>query len=273
MSDDSSIGTHVVAISARQLGVAVDQLRSIDSDRLLKLRVKSGEHLAAILLTAFLGAPPVEMDEDGGMDFVFQLDLNDDMRRVFSGRPRVAFEAKSLVGDFRRKFSQMEEIDRSGGSSIGMGTSVVVQYARDIIEAGLPQLRRCVDQFDRKSVGADCSRNSFLIVHPFESFALETITSTFMAPHMPEIPPDINLDTVWVLWVPDHLTMWSRQERQWSELIFTAFDPDDPLKDAYRDHELSALQIASSELLSAIGVTRPDPYNFVVRADIPEESD
>lgn len=85
-----------------------------------------------------------------------------------------------------------------------------------------------------------------------------------MAPHLAPLPVDIHLDTVWVLWFPDHLTMWSRERGEWIELLFTTYDP------RYQEEsDLSVLQQVSSELLSALGYSGGDPYYFSVISTSP----
>ncbi|MEU4162562.1 hypothetical protein [Actinoplanes sp. NPDC026670] len=265
MEDNSAVGTHVVVIPAARLDLAVERLLSLGTDALRHLKVKSGEPLAAILLTAFLGVPPLKIDEAGGVDFAFSINIDDQGKRIFSRWPSVAFEAKSLAGGFRRQFAQMEKLERDGGSSIGTETSVIIRTASDILTEGFPQIREAARQLDLK-ISEECSRNAFLIIHPFEHFAVETVSSHVMAPHLPAIPSDINLDSVWVLWFPDHLTMWSKERQEWIELIFTAFNPEDPDSDEYRDPDLTALQIASSRMLSVLTHRHGDPYNFSLTA-------
>ncbi len=36
-----------------------------------------------------------------------------------------------------------------------------------------------------------------------------------------------DLDTVWALWHPNHLTMWSRKRDEWINLLFDLMNPDE----------------------------------------------
>jgi hypothetical protein len=72
------------------------------------------------------------------------------------------------------------------------------------------------------------------------------------------------LDSVWVLWVPDHLTVWSRKEQGWKDFIFSAFDPDAAVDAALM--EPSVLQAAESRFLEMTGVSGGSPYRFELSA-------
>ncbi|MFI7541385.1 hypothetical protein [Actinoplanes sp. NPDC049599] len=255
--DDSAVGTRFIAIQARSLNAAVDQLISLGG-QLDGIKVNSGEHLAAILLTAFLGRPPSEIDNDGGVDFLFDLDHKSGLSDILGNATRAAFEVKSLKGGYRRAHAIMERDEQRGMNTVGRETSVVFQLARDIVLSAFPQLTAAGQQLNRKApLGS--SRNAFLIVHPFEYISVEQATRDVMAPHMPSMPAEVVLDSVWILWFPDHLTVWSRATSDWTELFFRAFREDD------FDSEIadpSVLQAASSRLLSRIRPGASDPYLF-----------
>jgi hypothetical protein len=228
------------------------------------LKIDSGEHLAAILLTAFLGRPPTNIDVDGGIDLIFTTAEES----TLSAQPMAAFEVKSLEGSFRRIHSEIRRDEGRGVDARGRGTSVTVRSAEDILRSGVPQLRKSAEQLNRKVQG-NCSRNAFIVIHPFEHMAAESV-NVFMSPHLPPMPDDINLDSVWVLWVPDHLTMWSRAEQQWTEMMFLAFDPEDPVDADASYHDLSVLQAASLRLLSRIRPGVADPYVFGLTTKEPD---
>jgi hypothetical protein len=229
------------------------------------LKVDSGEHLAAILLTAFLNTPPSDIDVKGGIDLLFQLGAADRLDGMFPAQSVAAFEVKSLRGESRRFHSEINRDEKRGVVARGRGTSVTIKSAKDIFTSGLPELRRSADQLDRK-VQAGFSRNAFLIVHSFEHMAAEAVSSIVMSPHLPPVPTGIDLDSVWVLWVPDHLTMRSPAEQQWIEMMFHAFDPDDPIDANASYHDPSVLQAASLRLMSKIRPGAADPYAFGLRA-------
>lgn len=232
------------------------------------IKVTSGEHLAAILLTAFLGIAPSEIDNSGGVDFLFELDPDKEIAGVFALGSRAAFEVKSLKGGYRRAHAVMERDEQRGISTVGRETSVVFQLAKDIILSGFSQLKEAEQQLNKKAP-RDSSRNAFLIVHPFEYISVEQATRDIMAPHMPPIPAEVGLDSVWILWFPDHLTVWSHATQDWSELYFRASGHDD-LDDI---SDPSILQAASSKLLSQIRPGISDPYLFSLSVSEDENAD
>ena len=76
--------------------------------------------------------------------------------------------------------------------------------------------------------------------------------------------PDIEgVDTVWVLWPLEHLTVWSNEQRAWTDLLFNIVaDPDaEPAPD-----EMDALQDAEDYYLARVGHTGGSPYLFRLRA-------
>jgi hypothetical protein len=80
-------------------------VRVIDAlgvDTASRFKVRSGEHLAVVLASAFLGGPPIATDLDGGPDLVF--DLRAEWRPALTGRREARFadvEVKSLPGPVR----------------------------------------------------------------------------------------------------------------------------------------------------------------------------
>jgi hypothetical protein len=66
VDDDKVTGTTVLAIGHRELQRSVEKLvASVGVETLSHLKVRSGEHIAAILTTAFLDVPPTAVDVDG----------------------------------------------------------------------------------------------------------------------------------------------------------------------------------------------------------------
>jgi hypothetical protein len=66
------------------------------------------------------------------------------------------------------------------------------------------------------------------------------------------------LDTVWVLWVPDHLSLWSRRHGRWSDLLFTGMNKNELLAPSV----LSVLQDAEQDFLDRIGASDASPYLY-----------
>jgi hypothetical protein len=96
--DRGFVGHRIVAIHPRALDYAVDELLGVDGSRTMK--IGSGEHLAAILLTALVGAPET-IDRDGGVDLTF-LRAPEHRGWKFGDHSWVAVEAKSFPGPYRK---------------------------------------------------------------------------------------------------------------------------------------------------------------------------
>ncbi|MEU6090967.1 hypothetical protein ABZ865_30130 [Streptomyces sp. NPDC047085] len=80
MSDDSAksldgaISTDVNAITYEVMDWATEALPAhVPADHLKKLKPAAGEHLAAMLTTAYLGIVPVAVDVHGGVDLVYRV--------------------------------------------------------------------------------------------------------------------------------------------------------------------------------------------------------
>jgi hypothetical protein len=58
MADEAIVESHVIAIHQNSVAWAVDELSRLDPEQLGHLKIRSGEHLAAILLTSFLRIVP-----------------------------------------------------------------------------------------------------------------------------------------------------------------------------------------------------------------------
>jgi hypothetical protein len=112
------------------------------------------------------------------------------------------------------------------------------------------------------------SRNIFLVIHMFDRLAAETIESPIIGPALAPLDLEPDIDTVWVLWVPDHLTVWSTRERVWKDLFFSAANPDELASESPKP--LTVLQDAEAEFLSTIGYSAGSPYLFGLSAGEPE---
>lgn len=246
-------GTYFVGIWHRTLWWAVDELSRLDAADLAHLRVRSGEHIAAILLTAFLRRAPVAIDVDGGVDLLFDLaEQPADMQTTVNLGDFAAFEIKSLPGDFRRQDAEA----RIGDSHLTM-----VKSAEDILRSALPSVRSAASALDRKSEPT-WSRNAFIVVHPFDDLAIETVNDEILASALPPLAEasDLGLRTVWILWVPDHLTMWSIVEERWTEMNFRGVNPTEDLETDLDG--LAVLQRAEARFLQEVGSEHSSPYIF-----------
>jgi len=103
MTDNSPVGSYVVAVSYRTVWAEIaNVIDALGVDTTSRLKVRSGEHLAVVLASAFLGGPPIATDVDGGPDLVFNLGvLPAEWRPALTGRHDTRFadvEVKSLPG-------------------------------------------------------------------------------------------------------------------------------------------------------------------------------
>ena len=95
-------GTPVVAIGANTVEWAVSALGEFDRAVLDAIKIRSGEHLAAILTTAFVFARPTDVDTHGEVDLLFRLAEERYLPDPLSANSTVAFEIKSMPGPFRK---------------------------------------------------------------------------------------------------------------------------------------------------------------------------
>jgi hypothetical protein len=111
MTDDTGSWTPGLLVVG---GVLLDAAKAVAADESVRavLKVRSGEHLAAIFLSAPLGRTPSGFDHDGGPDLVF--DAHD--KSWFPYASPAAFEIKSLPGAYREKLSLLLRNDRPGSS-------------------------------------------------------------------------------------------------------------------------------------------------------------
>ena len=74
MPDWDLSGGRVIAIAPQTLRWATDQMvETLEPETLKKLKVRAGEHLAALLTTTFLLTPPTSIDTKGETDLRFDL--------------------------------------------------------------------------------------------------------------------------------------------------------------------------------------------------------
>ena len=107
--DEQLKGAPVIGIWNQTLLWAVDELIKLGQGRLTHLKVRSGEHLAAILATSFLGVAPFQVDSDGGVDLVFQLPAKKPTPPFFSPKD----PNRGLRGQVHaRPFPQTEQHDQ-----------------------------------------------------------------------------------------------------------------------------------------------------------------
>jgi hypothetical protein len=100
------------------------------------------------------------------------------------------------------------------------------------------------------------SRNVFIIVHWFD-YPWTEVFNRLLAPCLK--PPNFRegLDTIWILWVSEDITVWSSKVGEWLNFKFGSFDPDKVDNDGLR-----SIQDIETHFLDCIGYTRGSPFLF-----------
>ena len=262
MVSEDGAGRLVIGKWHRTLRWAVDELADkLAPEQLRKLNIRAGEHLAAILTTAFLGTAPADIDTTGGVDLWFDLPEPRESRAVDivpAHLTNAAFEVKSLPGAFRKFDGRIDRDKARGIDPIGRSLDNLVRAAKDVVHDALPLLLDAQDQLHRKTSGDGISMNAFLVVHPFDGMAAEPYRDLVIGPYLDPLQDAGDLDNVWVLWNPHHLTMWSRERHEWINLLFEMMNPDE------EPGQLPVLQDAEQYLFTRTGYTGSSPYLFMV---------
>jgi hypothetical protein len=249
MSEDYADWTPGLLVVGQVLLNAAEALAEDEAARRC-LKVRSGEHLAAIFLSGILGRTPSAFDNDGEPDLIF--DAHDNSWFPYPGP--VAFEIKSLPGDFRRSLSIMM---RNGPpySESAVPVRLRLWTADEVMAEAQPVIERAEHSLVRKTPPG-YSRNIFLITHPFDHFVPEMVVPRAVSSLMPGNVNSGTLDSIWVYWPPEKLVMWSREAQTWTDILF-ATDSELP------DDDLSFIQNVELTYLAAAGLT-DSPYIFKI---------
>ncbi len=236
-------GLNVVATSAAAMVHAARQLAHMQGAE--KLKVRSGEHIAAILLTA-LHSLPVAVDEDGGVDLVFERSGTQGAW-PFGDSVRAAVEVKSLPGKWRKHEYNMR---------LGDTYQIEIQNAVEILELASKKIMEAADALQHKVGSSATSKNVFMIIHPMDGLALELISGGPVIGHLlPALSERVALDCLWVYWYPGLLSRWSQKDRNWTDYLFADASPNEPpLEDD--------IEVAEDVFLEAIGWTRGSPWRM-----------
>jgi len=256
MTDNTGRGTPALLVVGGVLQTAAEALASDQAAR-AHLKVRSGEHLAAIFLSGLFGRTPSGFDYDGGPDLVFE---EHGTKSWFPFASPAAFEIKSLPGVYREKLSPLLR-NESSGPEDAVPYQLRVWTAAEVMLDAQPTLLKAERSLVEKTP-PQYSRNVFLITHPYDHFALDVAQCRIVSHLMPgEIGYDA-LDSVWVFWPPDKLVMWSRARQTWTDILFVTDDAEasDP------DDTLSFIQNVELTYMFAAGITA-SPYVFKIEFD------
>ncbi|MEU4607626.1 hypothetical protein AB0F43_31965 [Kribbella sp. NPDC023972] len=267
MEEKSPVGSRFVAIAPPTLLWAVGELcRSLTAEQLASLKVSAGEHLAAILTTTFLACAPVSIDSDGGTDLTFDFSRRpaDHSHAVDLGPAASAdFEIKSFPGGWRKYGALVDKALAAGRSTDDHQHVATFRHVNDVLrEEGRSMIRRAKEQLDRKSKPGR-SKNVFLIANLVDQPIIE-FQSPILAYMLDPLDDIDGIDSVWVLWAPGHLVVWSAGSQTWTDLVYTADDPQDPSVDY--DENLDFLQQVEQRFLDETGCDGGSPYLFRLTA-------
>ncbi|WP_331765299.1 hypothetical protein OG747_52570 (plasmid) [Streptomyces sp. NBC_01384] len=266
-------GTHFIGIGHKAVSWAVAELiRGVQADELAKLKVGSGEHLAALLATAFLGTAPTSVDTDGGPDLVFDVTTSNFTGlalRDLVGRIDVQFadfEVKSLPGTYRQFEAEFDKATAAGVEPRETWHWSTFVAANDVVRAAGGMIENASKQLARKSA-SDRARGVFLIAHffdhPFVEVLEPVIAHHLEAPDLPE-----GVDSVWMLFAPYSLVVWSADLGRWTELIFGVGDPSTGVFEV--DGDMALLQHFEAAYLEQAGALTPSPFFYKLTTHVEE---
>lgn len=258
------IGSHVQLISLDSLVTATHALsQSLTTQDIRRLSVRSGEHLAAMLTTAFLGRPPVGIEPGDGPDLVFA--ASEDGKS-----PAVSIEIKSLPGAFRRYEAGLERAagatEQTHQITITSVNDVLTEHCLHWIEVARGQLARKVPP------DANVAKHVFLIAHFFDHPTVECLENEVFISHTLNRLPDIgDVDAVWLLFAPTHLVFWSTRDQRWSDFLFTGAEPNDADSLYGVGEQMTFLQDVEALFLEEIGHDKGSPYLFSLTTEPAED--
>lgn len=262
MPETSPVGSQVIAMHCRSLSWAIDEIiQTLPGDAIRNLKVSSGEHLAAILLTAFFGVAPIGIDFKGGVDLTFNLHNSGARESTFlpmEDKHFIDFEVKSLPGQARAVNSTIQKTEATGGDASGLVIRNRFMSANSVLGGpARSKLNQARQQLDRKSPNGH-SRNVFLISHFFDYPIVEIVESPIIA-HRLTAPEDASeIDSLWVMWSPTCITVWSTPTSAWASLVFAQGENEI----VSGDEDLEVLQGAEIEFLEKTGSSRMSPYVY-----------
>ena len=99
-------------------------------------------------------------------------------------------------------------------------------------------------------------------MHLFDHFVAECM-QPILGPLLDPLPDIGGVDTVWVLWLLEHLTVWSQEQRAWTDLLFNVGGPEAETT----PDEMDVLQDAEDYYLARVGHAGESPYLFQLSVD------
>lgn len=258
---DAAIGTHVVVIDYEVVDWATAALAEhLPTESLRKLKLASGEHLAAMLTTAYLGIVPVSLDLDGGVDLTFKAaDSANSSLLSLLGRHDVEFadfEVKSLPGNFREHDAVMTRAVEKGEDPPPHVSTWV--SANDVVEAASGMIAKAARQLKKKS-SADRATVVFVVSHFLDRPYVECLLPMIGPALAPLTAPD-GIDSVWMFFAPAHLVVWSAVEQRWTQLLVGSFKEHGNAPEY--DFGMALLQHYEGLFLERAGIDGPSPFYY-----------
>lgn len=249
MGGADAAGLRVVAFSSKRLLWAAEEVSALPVTDRMALKVRAGEHLAAIVVTACLGQRPSGVDRSGQADLSFTAVSAERTHGLVPAGDQ-AVEVKSIGSAFRR----YEAI-----SAVGDHHELVVESAASLLADAQPALNRAASQLRSKSVDG---RHIFLVVHPLERMVAEVIANPFtVGAALGPIELPHHVDSLWVLFHPDQVVIYSRAQAAWTQIMFAPDGEEDS-----RVEDLAMLQQAEDTFLAALpGSATTSPFLYVMR--------
>lgn len=259
---DASVGTHVVAISYDVMDAATAVLAEhLPTETLHAMKLASGEHLAAMLATAYLRAVPVAVDVHGGVDMTFSLKASDGLQlKTLLGRDDVEFadfEVKSIPGTFREEYLPASTRAMERGEEQPPAHWATIVSANDVIDAAAGMISQAAGQLRKKS-SPDRARVAFIVSHFFDRPYVECVQPLISQALAPLEPPE-GVDAVWMYFAPSHVLVWSAAGG-WSDLLLGSFTMEEIGPEHAYGMEL--LQHYEGLFLERAGIGKPSPFFF-----------
>ncbi|GGO42341.1 hypothetical protein GCM10012286_23660 [Streptomyces lasiicapitis] len=261
---DASVGTKAVAISYDVMDAATAVLaQHLPTETLHAMKLASGEHLAAMLATAYLQAVPVAVDVDGGVDLTFDLKASDGLhlrRKTLLGRDDAEFadfEVKSIPGTFREKYLPATTRAMERGEEQPPAHLAKAVPANNVIEASAAVIGKAAGQLRNKS-SPDRARVAFIVSHFLDRPYVECFQPLISQALAPLDPPE-GIDAVWMYFAPSHVLVWSAASG-WSDLLLGSFAEEQIGPEHAYGMEL--LQHYEGLFLERAGIGKPSPFFY-----------
>jgi len=229
----------------------------LTAEQLTALKVRSGEHVGAIIATMIHFEAPTAVDDSGGPDLEFEPSATWERPNV-----RVAYEIKSIAGNYR------EYDARLGDPGAPQEISTMVRTIDDIVGQASDVVRSADESLAGK-VSSDTSRDVILVLHPMDEFPIEITDMTselLIGAGLSTSFADTGLDTVTlVVLPPGSIARWTRTIDGWESIVFPS-DPDNPGED-----DEPPIIAAESEFMARFRPGVDSPYHVRLTASTGDE--